>query len=84
MGKLKPENMGQMNMYLNYYETEVNGEGDSKTIGIILCAKKDQVVAEYSLGGISSNLFASNYTYYIPNQDELIEQVEKVIKENEK
>lgn len=83
MGKLKPENMGQMNMYLNYYETEVNDEGDNKPIGIILCAKKDQVVAEYSLGGINNNLFASNYTYYMPNKEELIAQVEKVINENQ-
>ena len=82
MGKLKPENMGQMNMYLNYYETEVNDEGDNKPIGIVLCAKKDQVVAEYSLGGINNNLFASNYTYYMPNKEELIAQVEKVINEN--
>lgn len=83
MGKLKPENMGQMNMYLNYYETEVNDEGDNKPIGIILCAKKDNVVAEYSLGGINNNLFASNYTYYMPDKEELIAQVEKVINENE-
>ena len=83
MGKLKPENMGQMNMYLNYYETEVNDEGDNKPIGIVLCAKKDQVVAEYSLGGINNNLFASNYTYYMPDKEELIAQVEKVINENQ-
>ena len=83
MGKLKPENMGQMNMYLNYYETEVNDIEDNKPIGIILCAKKDNIVAEYSLGGINNNLFASNYTYYMPNKEELIAQVEKVIKENE-
>lgn len=42
------------------------------------------MVAEYSLGGINNNLFASNYTYYMPNKEELIAQVEKVIKENEK
>lgn len=83
MGTLKPENFGQMNMYLNYYEEEVNDEGDNKPIGIILCADKDNVVAEYSMGGMNNNLFASNYTYYIPNQDELIAQVEQVIKENE-
>ena len=83
MGKLKPENMGQMNMYLNYYETEVNDTDDNKPIGIILCAKKDNVVAEYSLGGINNNLFASNYTYYMPDKQELIAQVEKVINENE-
>jgi len=84
MGNLKPENFGQMNMYLNYYEEEVNDEGDNKPIGIILCAEKDNVVAEYSMGGLNNNLFASKYTYYIPKQEELIAQVEQVIKENEK
>lgn len=84
MGNLKPENFGQMNMYLNYYEEEVNDEGDNKPIGIILCAEKDNVVAEYSIGGLNNNLFASKYTYYIPKQEELIAQVEQVIKENEK
>lgn len=83
MGNLKPENFGQMNMYLNYYEKEVNDEKDDKPIGIILCAEKDNVVAEYSMGGLNNNLFASKYTYYIPKQEELIAQVEQVIKENE-
>ena len=83
MGNLKPENFGQMNMYLNYYEEEINEEGDNKPIGIILCADKDNVVAEYSIGGMNNNLFASNYTYYIPKQEELIAQVEQVIRENE-
>lgn len=83
MGNLKPENFGQMNMYLNYYENEVNDKEDSKPIGIILCASKDNVVAEYSMGGLNNNLFASNYIYYIPKQEELIEQVEKVMREND-
>ncbi len=83
MGSLRPENFGQMNMYLNYYEKEINDERDNKPIGIILCADKDNIVAEYSMVGINNNLFTSNYTYYIPNQDELIEQVKQVLKENE-
>ena len=82
MGGLRPEHFGQMNMYLNYYEEEVNNEEDNKPIGIILCAEKDNVVAEYSLGGINNNLFASKYTYYIPSKDELITQVEEVMEEN--
>ena len=83
MGSLKPENFGQMNMYLNYYETEINDREDNKPIGIILCAEKDNIVAEYSMDGMTNNLFASNYTYYVPNQQELIKQVEQVIKEND-
>lgn len=78
--KLMPEAAGQLNMYLNYYENEVNDEDDNKPIGIILCTDKDALTAEYALGGLSSNIFASKYTYYIPDKEQLIAEVEKVIK----
>ncbi len=78
--KLMPEAAGQLNMYLNYYENEVNDENDNKPIGIILCTDKDALTAEYALGGLSSNIFASKYTYYIPDKELLIAEVEKVIK----
>lgn len=77
--KLMPEAVGQLNMYLNYYENEVNDEEDNKPIGIILCTDKDALAAEYALGGLSSNIFASKYTYYIPDKEQLIAEVEKVI-----
>ena len=82
MGKLKPENIGQMNMYLNYYNMEVNDEGDNEPIGIILCADKDEIAAEYALGGLNNQIFASKYTLYIPKKEKLIEEVEKLINEN--
>lgn len=83
MNKLKAENLGQMNMYLNYYEQVVNSEEDCKPIGIILCAEKDQVMLEYALGGLSNNIFVSIYTYYIPNKEQLICEVEKVLSNKE-
>ena len=79
MGSLKPENIGQMNMYVNYYANEVNDEGDHKPIGIILCADTSEIVAEYALGGLENQIFASKYVYYIPNKEELIQQVQSVI-----
>jgi len=79
MNKLKAENLGQMNMYLNYYEQAINSEDDGKPIGIILCAEKDKVMLEYALGGLSNNIFASTYTYYIPNKEQLINEIEKVL-----
>ncbi len=78
--KLMPEAVGQLNMYLNYYENEINDEGDNKPIGIILCTDKDSVTAEYALGGLSNNIFASKYTCYIPDKEQLIAEVEKVVK----
>lgn len=79
--KLTPEAAGQLNMYLNYYAAEVNDEHDNAPIGIILCTDKDSIAAEYALGGLSNNIFASRYVSYIPNKEQLIAQVEAVLKE---
>ena len=78
--KLMPEAVGQLNMYLNYYAAEVNEPGDNPPIGIILCTDKDNVSAEYALGGLSNNIFASSSTYVIPEKEKLIAQVEAVLK----
>ena len=82
MDDMKPEYAGQMNMYVNYYNKEVKDEFDNESIGIILCTGKKGVTMEYALGGLSNNIFASTYTYYIPNKDELINEVEKVLESN--
>ena len=79
--KLLPEAVGQLNMYLNYYAAEVNEPDDNPPIGIILCTDKTNVEAEYALGGLSNNIFASRYVLYIPDKEQLIEQVEAVLKE---
>ena len=77
--KLMPEAVGQLNMYLNYYASEVNDSDDNPPIGIILCTDKDSLAAEYALGGLSNNLFASKYVLYMPNKEQLIAEVEKVL-----
>ena len=78
--KLTPEAAGQLNMYLNYYAAEVNDHDDNPPIGIILCTDKDGVAAEYALGGLSNNIFASRYVLYMPDKEQLVAQVEAVLK----
>lgn len=78
--KLTPEAAGQLNMYLNYYAAEVNEPDDNPPIGIILCTEKDSIAAEYALGGLSNNIFASRYVLYMPDKEQLIAQVEAVLK----
>lgn len=78
--KLTPEAAGQINMYLNYYAAEVNDPDDNPPIGIILCTEKDSITAEYALGGLSNNIFASRYVLYMPNKEQLIQQVEAVLR----
>ena len=78
--KLTPEAAGQLNMYLNYYAAEVNDHDDNPPIGIILCTDKDGVAAEYVLDGLSNNIFASRYVLYMPDKEQLVAQVEAVLK----
>jgi predicted nuclease of restriction endonuclease-like (RecB) superfamily len=78
-GQLKPEHVGQMNMYLNYYAAEVNDEDDQKPIGIVLCADKHDVMAEFALGGLENTIFASRYVYYIPDKQQLIAEVKSLL-----
>jgi predicted nuclease of restriction endonuclease-like (RecB) superfamily len=77
--KLMPSAVGQLNMYLNYYAAEVNDPDDNPPIGIILCTDKNDVGAEYALGGLSNNIFASRYVLYMPDKEQLIAQVEAVL-----
>ena len=79
--KFTPEIAGQLNMYLNYYATEVNDEHDNPPISIIFRTDKDSIVAEYAFGGLSNNIFASRYVSYIPNKEQLIAQAEDVLSE---
>ncbi len=74
-----PEAAGQLNMYLNYYATEVNDDDDNPPIGIIMCTDKNSIDVEYALGGLSNKIFASKYVLYMPDKQQLISQVEKVL-----
>ena len=81
MNKLKPENFGQMNMYINYYKNEVNDDGDQDPIGIILCARKDEALAKMSIQGIENNIYAARYTTVMPDIEMLQAEVQKVVKQ---
>ena len=65
------EDIGQMNMYLGYFEKEENNEGDNPPIGIVLAREKDEYVVEYAMHNLSSRLFISKYQLYLPTKEEL-------------
>lgn len=71
--------IGQMNMYLNYFKKEEITKEDNEPIGIILTKEKDRVVVEYALGGISNKLFVSKYKLYLPTKEELEKEVKKLL-----
>lgn len=79
--KLNIADGGQLNTYLNYYKTEVNDNDDNPPIGIILCTEKDEITAEYILGGFENNLYASKYITILPDKQQLIEEVENILNE---
>ena len=79
--KLKISDAGQLNTYLNYFKTEINDTNDNSPIGIIICAEKDEIAAEYILSGYENNVFASRFTYVLPNKDELIKELENAMNE---
>ncbi len=65
------EAVGQMNMYLGYFENEENTQGDNPPIGIVLSKEKDELLVKYAMHNISSQLFVSKYQLYLPNREEL-------------
>lgn len=78
------QDIGQMNMYLGYFENEENTEGDHPPIGIVLAREKDDILVKYALHNVSSQLFVNKYQLYLPNQEELKRLVEQELYKNEK
>ena len=70
-GDLSPQDIGQMQMYVNYYTREKMTDGDNPPIGIILCSDKSNTLVKYTLPEGQNQIFASKYMLYIPNEEEL-------------
>lgn len=70
-GAVHHEDIGQMNFYLNYCREEMNTEGDTEPIGIVLGTDQDKLVMKYALQNITNQLFVSRYQLYLPDKDEL-------------
>lgn len=77
------EDIGQMNMYLGYFQNEENTESDNPPIGIVLAREKDELLVKYAMHNNSSHLFVSKYQLYLPNRDELKALIEKQLNEDE-
>jgi predicted nuclease of restriction endonuclease-like (RecB) superfamily len=68
IGKVNHQDIGQMNLYLNYFKAEENVKNDNAPIGIVLGADKDAIFVEYALSSISNQLFVSKYQLYLPDK----------------
>lgn len=81
--ELSHQDIGQMDMYVRYFEDKVRTKSDNPTIGLILCTEKDHTVVKYSLLNESKQVFASKYMTYLPTEEELKKEIEKERKEIE-
>jgi predicted nuclease of restriction endonuclease-like (RecB) superfamily len=76
IGELKHQDIGQMQMYVNYYDRKVKLEEENKTIGIILCQNKSEAVVEFTLPENNRQIFASKYLTVLPSKETLIKLLE--------
>ncbi len=75
VGDLTHQDLGQMQMYVHYYERELMNEGDNPPIGIVLCADKSESVVKYTLPENETQIFASKYKLYLPSEEELLREL---------
>ena len=71
IGELKHQDIGQMQMYVNYYDRKVKLADENMTIGIILCKDKKQSIVEMTLPEDNNQIFASKYQTVLPSKEEL-------------
>ena len=74
-GDLTHQDLGQMQMYVNYYTRELMNEGDNPPIGIVLCADKSDSIVEYTLPEDNDQVFAAKYLPYLPSKEELAREL---------
>ncbi len=78
---IKHQDIGQMNMYLNYFKAEENTKEDNPPIGIVLGADKNDILVKYAMGGLDNNIFVSKYQLHLPDTKELEKKVQEIILE---
>ena len=77
IGKLKTQDIGQMQMYVNYYDRKVKLPDENPTVGIILCRDKKDAMVEMMLPEKNKRIFASKYKTVLPSKDELKQLLEE-------
>lgn len=73
--KITHEDIGQLQMYVNYYDRNEKTPEENPTIGILLCADKNNTLVKYSLPENNNTIMASKYQLYLPSETELAEQL---------
>ena len=79
--KLTHGDLGQILFYVNYFDQERRTEGDGPTIGLVLCADKNEAVVRYTLGEGNQQIFASRYKLYLPSEQELVDEIRRELRD---
>ena len=79
IGKIMHQDIGQMQMYANYYDREIKINDENPTIGILLCKEKNDFVIEYTLPKDNNRIFAKEYQLYLPQKEELKKLLRKYL-----
>ncbi len=79
MDDLTHQDLGQMQMYVNYYTRELMNEGDNPPVGIVLCADKSDAIVRYTLADDNKQIFASKYKLHLPTEQELKNEIYAVV-----
>lgn len=77
IGKITHQDIGQMQMYVNYYDREIKNADENPTVGILLSTNKNKTVVKYTLPENNETIFASEYKLHLPTEQELIEAIEE-------
>lgn len=77
VGDLTHQDLGQIQMYVNYYEREMMNEGDNPPIGIVLCADKSDSIVKYTLPKDENQIYATKYKLYLPSEQELLDEINR-------
>ncbi|HUX79470.1 MAG TPA: PDDEXK nuclease domain-containing protein [Alphaproteobacteria bacterium] len=79
--KLSHADLGQIQLYVNYFDQEIKAENDNPTIGLVLCTDKNDAMVRYTLGEKAKQIFASKYQFHLPTEEELTVELKREIKE---
>ena len=79
-GKFEPRDLGQLQFYVNYYDAERRQPGENPTLGLLLCADKNEAVVRYTIGKENRRLFASKYVTQLPTEGQLQEQITRELR----
>ncbi|TMP28377.1 DUF1016 domain-containing protein [Pseudoalteromonas rubra] len=77
IGKLKHQDVGQMDTYVRLYDNKLKGGDDNPTIGLVLCSEKSEAVVKYSVLSDQKQLFAAKYLPYLPSEEELKQELQR-------